>query len=203
MLAGPGVTGLEILTEQGRLINEAAGASSEVTAMNTRIQNALAEIVRDEADPDVAAPLMKAAMQAEFDGLSAELKAAAGEGLSESVIDQTIQQLNTPWFRFFFEYDPRPALESMTAPVLSLIGGKDLQVPYQQNMPEIEAAFSRSGHPDATVRMLPGLNHLFQESETGSPSEYQNIEQTFSPEALDIVSSWIRERFSGTSISDR
>ena len=203
MLAGPGVTGLEILTEQGRLINEAAGASSEVTAMNTRIQNALAEIVRDEADPDVAAPLMKAAMQAEFDGLSAELKAAAGEGLSESVIDQTIQQLNTPWFRFFLEYDPRPALESMTAPVLSLIGGKDLQVPYQQNMPEIEAAFSRSGHPDATVRMLPGLNHLFQESETGSPSEYQNIEQTFSPEALDIVSSWIRERFSGTSISDR
>tara|TARA_B110000116_G_C16550387_1_gene452850 strand:+ start:265 stop:441 length:177 start_codon:yes stop_codon:yes gene_type:complete len=52
-----------------------------------------------------------------------------------------------------------------------------------------EAGISRSGHPDATVRMLPGLNHLFQESEAGSPSEYQNIEQTSNPEALDIVSS--------------
>jgi uncharacterized protein len=203
MLAGPGVTGLEILIEQGRLINDAAGAAPEVTALNARIQESLAAIIASEPDAEVAAPLMKTAMRAEFDGISPELRAAAGDAFSDAVIDQTVQQLNTPWFRFFFDYDPRPALESMTVPVLSLIGEKDLQVPHKQNIPEIEAAFSRSAHSDATVLMLPGLNHLFQQAETGSPSEYQNIEQTFSPEALEVVSSWIRERFNGHTISDR
>ena len=39
-----------------------------------------------------------------------------------------------------------------------------------------------------------GLNHLFQTCETGSPSEYGQIEETFAPAALEAVTSWIRKR---------
>ena len=39
---------------------------------------------------------------------------------------------------------------------------------------------------------LPGLNHLFQTCETGAPSEYSTIEETFSPAALKEVSVWIQ-----------
>ena len=119
----------------------------------------------------------------------------AGEGLGDAAIDQTVQQMNSPWFRFFLHYDPRPALEATRVPVLALIGGKDLQVPAEQNIPEITAAFERGGNSDATVRTLPGLNHLFQEAGTGSPAEYQQIEQTMSPIALEVVGNWIVERF--------
>jgi fermentation-respiration switch protein FrsA (DUF1100 family) len=115
-----------------------------------------------------------------------------------------VRQFNSAWFRFFLSYDPRPALEAVTVPVLAVFGEKDLQVPPAQSAPEIEAAFERAGHADATVLVLPGLNHLFQEAETGSPTEYQQIEQTMSPAVLEAVSSWILQRFGpGTTISDR
>jgi uncharacterized protein len=198
MLAGPGVPGLDILVEQGKLINEAAGTPPEITEINTRIQTRLAEIVAKEPDAATAEPLLRAAMEAELDKLPAEVKAAAGDALGERAITTTVRQFNSPWFRYFLSYDPRPTLEKLQVPVLALIGEKDLQVPADQNVPEIEAAFARGGNPDATVRRLPGLNHLFQRAETGAPSEYQKIEETFDPTALEAVTSWILERFGNT-----
>jgi hypothetical protein len=38
---------------------------------------------------------------------------------------------------------------------------------------------------------LNGLNHLFQQARTGNVTEYGEIEQTFSEEALLIISNWI------------
>jgi hypothetical protein len=39
-----------------------------------------------------------------------------------------------------------------------------------------------------------GLNHMFQESETGSPMEYAQIEKTFAPLALREITRWIKEQ---------
>lgn len=47
------------------------------------------------------------------------------------------------------------------------------------------------------VRVLPGLNHLFQHSASGAVAEYGTIEETFAPQALDVVGDWIEERFAG------
>ena len=52
-------------------------------------------------------------------------------------------------------------------------------------------------NPDATIRRLPELNHLFQHAQTGSPSEYAQLDETFSPEALDVLRDWILARFGG------
>jgi hypothetical protein len=38
---------------------------------------------------------------------------------------------------------------------------------------------------------MPGLNHLFQKSETGSPTEYGKIEETFSEDAMKVIADWI------------
>ena len=45
-----------------------------------------------------------------------------------------------------------------------------------------------------TTIEFPNLNHLFQESATGSPSEYATIEQTFSPVALAEITKWIQKQ---------
>ncbi|MEC7833569.1 MAG: dienelactone hydrolase family protein, partial [Gemmatimonadota bacterium] len=92
-------------------------------------------------------------------------------------------------------HDPRPVLEQVSVPVLAIFGEKDLQVPHELNVPEIEAAFERGNNEAATVRVLPGLNHLFQQAESGAPSEYQQIEETFNQNALELVSSWILKQF--------
>lgn len=47
---------------------------------------------------------------------------------------------------------------------------------------------------DVTVRVLEGLNHLFQPAETGLPTQYAQIDTTMAPRVLQAVSSWIRQQ---------
>ena len=92
----------------------------------------------------------------------------------------------------FIRYNPAPTLSKVKCPVLAVIGSKDLQVPADVNIPAIENALKNGGNKHFTVNELPGLNHLFQECQTGSPNEYAEIEQTMSPVLLETVASWIK-----------
>jgi hypothetical protein len=40
-------------------------------------------------------------------------------------------------------------------------------------------------------RAAPGWNHLSQTAKTGAPSEFEEIEETISPIALDKIAAWI------------
>ena len=140
-------------------------------------------LVREEKDP--AAFEKKINELVEGSGLSGAMPPAA--------LEQQIRMMNSPWFRFFLDYDPVPALEKTTCPVLALDGEKDLQVPPKENLPLIEKALKAAGNKDFTVKEMPGLNHLFQHSPTGSPTEYGEIEETMSPEVLSMVSEWIQK----------
>jgi fermentation-respiration switch protein FrsA (DUF1100 family) len=72
-------------------------------------------------------------------------------------------------------------------------GELDLQVPPKEDLAAIGKALQTSGNTDVTIKLMPGLNHLFQDAKTGSPKEYAQIEETFSPEALKVLGSWIEE----------
>jgi hypothetical protein len=55
----------------------------------------------------------------------------------------------------------------------------------------VKKAFADSGNSDAASTELPDLNHQFQHCFSGSPAEYAAIEETFSPQALQLISEWI------------
>jgi pimeloyl-ACP methyl ester carboxylesterase len=192
MLAGPGMTGEEIVLLQGELIARAQGAPEDAIRANAEAQKRLFGVVRTEPDTAAAAVKLRAALEETITALPEAQRAQAG---SPEAIEAQVRQVNSPWFRFFLTYDPRPALERVHVPILALNGGNDLQVPAEADLREVEAAFARGRNPDATARLLPGLNHLFQKSSTGSPGEYATIEETMDPTALDAVSGWILERF--------
>jgi hypothetical protein len=59
---------------------------------------------------------------------------------------------------------------------------------------EENAEALREARPDADIRILPGLNHLFQHAETGGIDEYSQIEETVAPEVLEAITEWIGER---------
>jgi len=128
--------------------------------------------------------------------LSEEERKASG--YSDIYIEGQVQQITSPWMRFFLTYDPAPTLTNVKCPVLAINGEKDLQVPPKENLPAIENALKAGGNKDYTVKELPGLNHLFQTAGTGSPSEYAKIEETISPDALEIIGNWISEHTSQT-----
>jgi hypothetical protein len=112
----------------------------------------------------------------------------------EQFLTGQMAQVTSAWFRFFFTFDPREALREVHCPVLALGGSLDLQVPPDANLPVIEQVLKDAGNTDVTVVELEGLNHLFQTARTGSPAEYGQIEETFSPAALDLITAWIIER---------
>ncbi len=195
MLAGPGLPGEDILYAQGELINRAGGASEAVAAANRRIQEAMFAVLRAQPDTASAATELRHAVQEALAALPPDVRSRMQGELTPQALETQIRQVNSPWFRFFLTYDPRPTLEKVRVPVLALNGALDLQVPAEANLREVEAALARGGNADVTTRLLPGLNHLFQTARTGSPSEYAQITETMSPVALDAVSSWILERF--------
>ena len=102
--------------------------------------------------------------------------------------------VESPWFRYFLTYDPRPALAKVHCAVLALIGEKDRQVPPKENLSQIESALKAAGNSHVRVQELPGLNHLFQTCKTGAPAEYAQIEETIAPAALGVITDWISDQ---------
>jgi len=199
LLAGPGMDGAAIIADQSSRIARADGVSEEQLARSLRANEALFQVVRETPDPEAG----RARMRAILEGVLGEMSSAEREeqGITDETREAWIQgqiaQLDSPWLRFFLVYDPIPALEATRVPVLALNGELDLQVPWETNLAAIGAALERGGNTDFTLESLPGLNHLFQHAETGSPSEYSAIDETMDPAMMARVSAWILERFGG------
>jgi pimeloyl-ACP methyl ester carboxylesterase len=104
----------------------------------------------------------------------------------------TLQTGLTAWMLQFLKYDPATALERVKCPVLAINGDKDLQVPAETNLEAIYKALKRGNNQQVTIKQFSGLNHLFQECITGSPTEYGVIEQTISPISLDVITDWLK-----------
>jgi fermentation-respiration switch protein FrsA (DUF1100 family) len=191
MLAGTGLKGGDILTMQSEAIMLASGVNKDLVARATEQHKWLMDL------------LERSAPRAEIAGAIRELAITQRQGEPgaqpytdaqlEALVGQQISELDSKWFRSFLSYDPREALRRVKAPVLALNGSLDTQVPAKANLAEIEKALKEAGNTDFAVRELPGLNHLFQTAKTGGPDEYMRIEETFSPEALRVITDWIVE----------
>ncbi|MDX1333675.1 MAG: alpha/beta hydrolase, partial [Robiginitalea sp.] len=112
----------------------------------------------------------------------------------EQYVRGFVTQMSSPWMVSFLTLDPGTSLRQVRCPVLALNGEKDLQVPARLNLEAIKKHLEAGGNRQVTIQELPGLNHLFQESGTGAPSEYAGIEQTFAPHALERIAAWILEQ---------
>ncbi|MCS3664304.1 alpha/beta hydrolase family protein [Salinibacter ruber] len=180
LMAGPSVPGHEILVEQGARMASAQGASPSAVDTIRSMQQQIMSAVRTASDSAEVANQVRSMLNT--------------RGLPDAQIQSQIEQMTSPWFRFFVRYDPAPTLRQVDVPVLALYGSKDLQVPPEQNAPPMRAALRSSPSDDVTVRVLDGLNHLFQPAETGLPTEYAQIETTMALRALEAVAAWIRAR---------
>lgn len=189
MMAGPGLTGEEILYLQGALIAKANGADKATLAKQRAQQERTYSLLKKEKDNAVVEKTLREELDKQLAAMTEEERKKAGE--PEKTFSAQMKQITSPWFRYFLTYDPRVALAKVKCPVLALNGENDLQVPVNENLREIEAALKTSGNKDVTIARLPKLNHLFQTSETGSPSEYSKIEETIAPVALKTMGDWI------------
>ncbi len=180
MMAGTGVPGYKVLVEQTRLLSEASGVRGEALNAIVAAQRETMTLLHEEKDAEKRKKALSEIM--------------ARIGKPEGQIQAEIMAMETPWYRFFLEYDPATALEKVRCPVLALNGEKDTQVSPEQNLPAIQSALEAGGNTSFTVVELKGLNHIFQHAGTGSPREYGEIDETIAPVALNMISDWILEQ---------
>ncbi|QDX25224.1 alpha/beta fold hydrolase [Sphingomonas suaedae] len=178
LMAAPGVPIDELLMMQGEEVARADGVPEARIAQQRPLRRAVLTAMRDAADPDAA----RAAVEALLVAYGVPPKVARAQAAQEA----------SPDILRIIRADPADAIAEMRVPVLAIVGSKDRQVPPVQNLPALREALA--GHRDATVRELPGLNHLLQTAETGAMGEYYDIEETMAPLALDTIANWLGER---------
>ena len=189
LMAGTAIPGDEIMMLQNYLIGKANGMPEDELTKLGNINRKVYDIIKEEKEQDVLKEKL-------YNVFNDELKAIfISKGIPANQVSQYINmqlaELSSPWYVNFIRYDPTPALEKVQCPVLALNGDKDVQVAATANLDAIKRAAEKSGNKKVTTKLLPGLNHLFQESSTGAPSEYGTIEQTIAPMALNEISGWI------------
>ena len=175
-LAGMAVSGLETLVSQSRVSLMSAGYTGENV-------DKFCDAVRKAGQVRVHGGRMP--FPDELD-LPDELKQS---------YQNVITQIQTPWMVKFLSLDMQPLLGGISCPVLALNGTKDIQVDHESNLAALRNGLP--AHPKNKIEALEGLNHLFQHCTTGAVSEYREIEETFSPEALDIMVQWLSALITG------
>ena len=169
-LAGMAISGKETLIMQNRQAMSAIGLPKEtVDSYCNSISKALDEIASG-----------KKANEINIDDGPVALK---------PITIKALQQADTPYIRHFLTVDAGKLLPEIKCPVLALNGTKDTQVDCDANTTRIEKGLANCKH---SIKKIDGVNHLFQHCNTGIVTEYQQIEETISPEVLQEVAKWIK-----------
>lgn len=192
LMAGAGVPMDQILIRQAADLMRTAGASEAMIAKQHDLQRELMRLVRANGPGPDAESKVRALLHESVKSISKE--DASALGLTEAMIDAQATMISSPWFAEILQYDPAATLEQVRCPVLAVNGEKDLQVAAGENLRAIEQALKKGGNSDVTVVEFPGLNHLFQSSQTGSVAEYATNAETFNSKALNTISDWLRKR---------
>jgi pimeloyl-ACP methyl ester carboxylesterase len=186
-LAGVGVRGVELMIDQTAAMYRDMGKDEEYIATAMDIRRAIFEAGIDGEDEEEILNLIVELNMHEY-------------GIKEAndVLRNTsrgmIPMFAGSWMSSFAAYDPGQdwARVSGDVPVLAMNGSKDFQVSPKLNLGGIRAGLVAGRHNNYTIVELGALNHLFQHAQSGMLAEYNTIEETFAPEALVQIESWIR-----------
>jgi hypothetical protein len=105
------------------------------------------------------------------------------------VVRMTGVRVNARWFRDFLAYDPAPVLRRVTAPVLAITGGHDLQVP-----PEDVDSIGRLVGGPFEGHVLGDLSHLLRPDPQlrGLQGYRRSLRQPVSRELIEIMNAWVK-----------
>lgn len=189
LLAGTGIQGDKLLLLQQELISKANGTSeADIKKSNQTNAKLIEMVVQSNNNQKLKTDLTNLMNETLKNDTSVEIP----NGLTkEEFISMQVNQISSPWMRYFIKFNPAISLGKIKCPILAVNGEKDLQVPPNENLTAIKNASTIGGNKNVTVKEFPNLNHLFQECITGLPNEYAEIEQTFSPIVLAEITKWI------------
>lgn len=196
MVAGPGVSGRDIILYQNRGGLAAQGVSEAgVEAFLAPADSAFVRLAASARGdfPDAEYEAVQGMLSRAFLALPAEDAATLGLSapLVPMVVAQQMAAMSGAWFRAFLALDPTDAIAALDVPALALFFELDQQVEPAMNAGPVREALGASDSPDWEVVVLDGLNHVFQRAETGSPAEYATLPGAVDPEVSATIADWV------------
>ena len=171
-LAGPYVSGRDILVRQNQLIAETMGQSLNDSQLK-QIDDLFNAIYNSTNTEKLAVELTEI------------LKSDSTNKPQD--IETTVKVMTSPWYVAFVKLDPTQYLTQVKCPVFAANGTWDYQVDAMQNL-----AMAQKMIPQATIKQYEGLNHMFQPSSSRQASmNYGAIETTISEQLLHDIAKWI------------
>lgn len=185
-LAGTGLNGLDAMLVQDRAYAKDHGASpAEVERLMPYVRSYYETIL---AQPDPQPRI--AALKALYQGLPPEDKALVeARHMNEGTL--SLDWAERPFLRASLLSDPPADWRRVRCPVLALNGDLDHQVPAEANLGGIVAALKAGGNLRVESATLPSLNHLFQTARTGQEDEYETLDETLAPAALQRITAFV------------
>jgi fermentation-respiration switch protein FrsA (DUF1100 family) len=102
--------------------------------------------------------------------------------------------VSSRWLRSLLDFDPAAVARGLRLPVLVLQGATDRQVPAEE-AERLAAAIRAGGNRAVTVRVFPGVNHLFLRDPLGDPVGYAALpSKELAGEVLETLTRWLAER---------
>ena len=189
-LAGTSIRGDSILQIQTRLISESNNTSEKELEIT---QNYNREIFKA-----IVTSLSISQAKTELEKISKQWTKVMYKNdiikrkEKKEVIKSVSQTMLNPWMYEFVKYSPSEDIKNLDCHVLVLIGSKDIQVTSKENIEGYKKLLPKNRKLQ-TVKELPGLNHLFQKCSLCTISEYGQLEETFSMDAMEEIRDFLQE----------
>ena len=172
-MAGVSGSGKENLLLQNKAIFKSSGYSDDVVNMYCEVlDKVFGQMAEGKRPQGIAIP----------ESLPIALKSNLQTIMSQPLV---------PYLSTLLSIDMSKSLPKIKCPVLAINGKLDLQVDHTYNLGVLEKGLTNCKHK---IVAFEGLNHLFQHCKTGSPNEYSEIEETISPEVLDVMIDWVSKQ---------
>lgn len=190
LLAGPGLAGDKRWTLQTVHIALSEGADAKVVQDIKDMAGEAFSMLETQKDDQKAKERLDDILRKGYARLNEVEKGQLREALEADNITLD-ERMVKPWYRLLLQWDPAENLRKVKCPVLALNGDKDVAVVYPENLDAIGKALKEGHNQDYTLKVFPGLNHLFRHCQTGSPLEDIGNQPTIAPEVIQFMGDWI------------
>lgn len=187
MLAGPSVPIEEMLHGQARALSAEYGATPAQLEHERQMNERVFAVARSTRAPAEVQGELEAIIQSylrSWPDLPDSDEAAIAENARLMA-----EVVGAPAYRSLLRQEPAAILGRFDRPLFAVYGGKDLQVPGVANAAAFRAI--TAGRANATVRLFPDHNHLFQQAGTGAISEYETLPPGPDAPVLDAIEAWL------------
>jgi len=191
-MASPFFSGDEIINQQIRALSMANDIPEPVIEQNLEFQQRIYEVVRESYEWDEIEKDLSERLRLQIEQLPEKQREALGnmDSFINSQIRRQLASAKSQWFKSLIEIEPDSIISKLNVPQLAIFGEKDKQVVANLNF---DKSLQIQSETDIQLQaiIIPEANHLFQQAETGMPTEYGILEREFADGFINAITSWL------------